>query len=151
MIFDQLQSAGLYRGLDPRLSRGLELLADGQICQRAEGRYELDGPRLVAIVQQYMTKPLAQAAFETHQRYTDIQYVVSGSELMGYGPVAEMTVREAYNPQRDVAFHDGTGRGFVRADAGTFAIFYPHEAHAPSLAVDQPALVRKVVLKVALG
>ena len=38
----------------------------------------------------------------------------------------------------------------VTATAGTFVVFYPHDAHMPGLALGKPSPVRKVVVKVAV-
>ena len=38
----------------------------------------------------------------------------------------------------------------VTAAAGTFVVFFPHDAHMPGLALGEPAPVRKVVVKVAV-
>ena len=68
----------------------------------------------------------------------------------GYAPWVEgLPVQEAYDPQRDVAFYAASGV-LVPVSAGMFAIFAPHEVHAPCLAPTEPepaGEVLKVVVK----
>lgn len=149
MIIDQVPNAALYRGLSPLMAAAMDELLKGELPRRADGRYELRGDRLVAIVQTYPTKPRSQGAWETHRKYIDVQWMLQGEELMGYGPVDELKVAQVYDSQKDVMFHEGEGRGFVRVSAGMFVIFHPHDAHMPSLTAQTPSTVRKIVLKVA--
>ena len=39
------------------------------------GRYELDGEKLFAMIQEYETKNPEQCLYESHKRYGDIQYM----------------------------------------------------------------------------
>jgi hypothetical protein len=52
-------------------------------------RYDIDGDNLFAPVSEYMTKNEEDAKYEAHQKYIDIQYVVSGKELIGVAPISK--------------------------------------------------------------
>ena len=58
-------------------------------------------------------------------------------------------VKTEDRPEDDVYFFDAEGDHFV-VHAGQFAVFAPQDAHRPGLAVDGPAPIKKVVVKVAL-
>jgi YhcH/YjgK/YiaL family protein len=73
--------------------------------------------------------------------------MVEGAEVMGCAALADLQVTEPYNVEKDVLFLTGTGN-FFTVSAGMFAIFFPHDAHMPQLAVTTPAPVRKIVVKV---
>ena len=45
-----------------------------------DGRYELQGENLFALLQTYVTKNVEEARMETHKIYNDLQYVVSESD-----------------------------------------------------------------------
>ena len=147
MIIDNLKNAGLYYGIDPRLKLALEYLQKTDFERLESGRYEIDGENVYAMVQQYESKPREQGAWEAHRKYTDIQYIVSGSEQIGYRCTDGMKVTQEYNETRDILFLDGEG-SFFRVASGFFAIFAPQDAHMPCIAEDTPATVRKVVVKV---
>lgn len=150
MILDRLENAGLYDGLAPGISRALEYLRQTDFEQIEPGRYQLDGERLVAIVQRYRTKPLSEAVWESHRRYIDVQYVAGGVERFGYAHLStQPVVRQPYLDERDVIFYEPQ-RDLLEAPAGTFLIFFPHDVHAPGIAVVEPLEVLKVVVKVAM-
>jgi len=150
MILDRLENADMYRGLEPRIVAALDYLRRADFSQLTDGRHELDGDRLFAIVQRYRTRPLADSLWETHRRYVDVQYLVAGTERMGFASLTpETPVRQPYDEAKDVAFYDAQGDCFdVRA--GSFVVFAPHDVHAPGLAAGSPpvpAEVFKVVVK----
>ncbi len=154
MILDRLENAALYRPLGPRIAAALDWLRATDIAALAEGRYELEGDRLAAIVQRYRTKPLPKARWEAHHRYLDVQYVAEGTERIGYAPLTEQwKVVEPYDEAKDVAFYDARGDLF-EVPAGSFAIFGPQDIHAPGLVGGTPPVVRevlKVVVKCLLS
>jgi biofilm protein TabA len=152
MIIDHIQNRIFYRQLGSRVGEALEYLATTDFVKMPDGKYELDGPRMFAIVQRYRPKPLAEIVWESHRKYIDVQYVVQGAERMGYVPLSErMTVKKDYDPERDIVFYDVQGDLFIVPER-SFVVFAPQDVHAPGLAVDRPVSsgeVLKVVVKVA--
>ena len=155
MILDALQRATVYSGLGPRIAAALRYLAETDCTQLADGRYELDGDRLYAIVQRYRTKPAAEARWEAHRQYVDVQYVAAGVERMGWAALHDgLEVAAPYDPAKDVVFFDARGQ-FFDVPAGNFVIFAPSDVHAPGLTAspgDEPGdacldEVLKVVVK----
>jgi YhcH/YjgK/YiaL family protein len=149
MILDALANAGLYAFSNPRLVRGFEFLRSRDLTTVPVGRVEIDSDLLFASVQEYPTRLPDQCFWEAHRKYIDIQYVIRGTERIGYAPLASLRVAQPYDEAKDFAKLDGTG-DVLRVDAGMFAVFFPHDAHMPCMAADAPAPVRKVVVKVAV-
>ena len=153
MILDRIENAMTYRSVGPRVSAALNYLRRTDFSKLSEGRHELEGDRLFAIVQRYRTKPLREARWEAHRKYLDVQYVVEGIERMGYLSRAdELPVRGPYDPEKDLVFYDVRGDLF-EVNAGGFAIFGPQDIHAPGLAAGDPPVageVLKVVMKCRL-
>lgn len=148
MVITSLKDAGRYRDLCPRLAAAFEYLERTDLAKAAPGRHEIDGDRLFALVSDYTTKPASELRFERHRRYIDLQYVVSGVELIGWAPVASLRA-DPYDAGRDIAFLDGQG-SFVRMPAGQAMLLWPEDAHMPGVAAGEPAPVRKVVVKIAV-
>jgi YhcH/YjgK/YiaL family protein len=131
--------------------KALAYLADENNWSLADGRYEIEGDRVYALVQNFETLTDG-LQFEAHRRYIDLQFVISGCERMDWLPVDQMEVTQAYDPERDVC------KGFAPSGlavpaavrAGQVAVFFPEDAHAPKLAVAQPCQVRKIVIKMAI-
>ena len=81
-----------------------------------------------------------------------MQFVVSGREVIGWAPLAQLHVTEEYTVAKDACFRtvaaaDITG---IRLRAGRLAMLYPEDAHAPKLAAGGPSPVHKIVVKVAV-
>jgi YhcH/YjgK/YiaL family protein len=147
VVFDRLEHASLYERIVKHIPAAFEFLRRPDVNTLATGKYSLLGDDVYALVQTYTTKPADQAKWETHRRYFDVQYVASGIERMGYGYVADFQPLGPYNEQGDYQHYTGNGADLIMTP-GTFAIFAPHDVHRPTVAVDQPMTVRKIVVKV---
>lgn len=111
-------------------------------------RVEL-GDGLFALEQAYFGKPAAEGKWEAHERFIDVQVIVAGKELMGLIDVGALTLSEDMREKRDLMFfaaHDGGST--LKAGEGDVAVFFPVDAHKPSLADGVAATVRKTVVKV---
>jgi YhcH/YjgK/YiaL family protein len=151
MVVDRLKNWRRYSGL-AELKPALEFLerhASGEGL--VDGRTEIDGERLFAVVQTYTPKPAPEGKFEAHERCADVQYVVAGLEMIGYAPTETLNVETPYDAEKDVAFYAQPHRYTpVAVPAGTFAVFYPEDAHMPCCRLDSDERVRKIVVKVLL-
>ena len=150
MIVDQLERLAQLN-LPPRIGKALAALRSGELAGKTPGRYELDGDRIFALVQEYRTKPHSAGKLEAHRRYIDVQFVVTGTEAMGYAPLEGLAVAEAYDEARDIVFFAGIGDP-VTVSAGMATLFFPHDAHAPGLGLTPAGgePVRKIVVKIAV-
>ncbi len=111
-------------------------------------RVEL-GEGVFALEQAYVSKPAAQGRWEAHERFIDVQVIVTGRELMGVVDVAQLAVAEDFRPQRDLVFFAPfEGGSVLKTGAGDVAVFFPVDGHMPSLADGEPAKVFKTVVKV---
>ena len=149
MILDQIEYIESYVGLHPRIDRGLRFLAKFDAKTFIPGRKEIDGEAVFVLFQEYKSKPISEGKWESHRRYADIQFIHQGEERMGYAPRDSLLETRAYDSRDDCALHEGEGLHFHMRE-GWFAIFFPQDAHMPGIAVDQPALVRKILLKIEL-
>jgi YhcH/YjgK/YiaL family protein len=148
MIIDALANMEFYKGLNEQLFKGLTFLKENDLASLPLGRYEIDGDAVFAIVQEYETHLPEECRWEAHYNYTDIQYVVEGSEKIGWSTLDDVAKTEDL-PEDDVYFFDAEGDHFV-VQAGQFAVFAPQDAHRPGVAVEGPAPIKKVVVKVAM-
>lgn len=150
MILESLSRADRCASLSPGIAAALRYLQSVDLAALPDGKVEIDGPQLIANVAHYQTRLPEQAVWESHRKYIDVQYVVSGVERIGYIPLENApTVQSPYSDAKDVIFYEpGTDSFTLRA--GQFAIFYPEDIHAPSLADGEPSAVVKVVMKVLI-
>ena len=134
---------GMIKAVDFLRLRGIHELPDGRI--------EIDSARVYAIVQRYETSKTDVPRFECHQKYIDVQYIVSGEEVIGWTPAERITVLDAYDGDKDICFGAAPEEWTpVYVQAGQMAVLYPEDGHAPRLAAGSPSRVMKIVVKVAV-
>ncbi len=133
------------RCLTPGSEENRRILA---VAVDATERVELAGG-VFALEQAYVGKPAETGKWEAHKAYIDIQVVVAGNELMEVTDVRELTVAEDLTPERDLLFYAPfDGGSLLRAGTGFVAVFFPIDAHKPSLSAGDGGVIRKTVVKV---
>ena len=153
MILDRIENAKLYKGFGHGVPEALDYLARTDLAKLPNGKQEIDGERLFAVVQRYRAKPIAEARWEFHRRYLDVQFLARGNERIGFAPWNDnLPLEQAYDPQKDAGFASASGV-LVPVLAGMFAVFLPNEIHAPCLTMDElqsDEEVLKIVMKCRL-
>jgi biofilm protein TabA len=148
MILDTLAHAANYSGLNPRITRGLSWLGSFH-ADLPDGRYEIAGDEVYALVQSYETVPAKEKRFESHERYLDIQYVAAGTEVIHCVPTSALERLTSYDAAKDCTLYAETAATTpLLLGPGSFAIFYPHDGHKPGCVNGTPSRIKKVVLKV---
>jgi YhcH/YjgK/YiaL family protein len=100
-----------------------------------------------AIVTEAPGKDYDKTAFESHRKYIDLQYVISGEENMAKAPVTDVTVSKPYNENSDLANYTGEGK-IYSIPAGTFILFFPANAHRPNITPGGNKVIKKIVIKI---
>jgi len=147
MIIDKIENACLYKGISRGMALALEFLASEDLSGLKTGKYLIDGEKVFANVSSYDTRELEQCSWESHRKYIDVQYIVKGSERIGYANTGKMNAVKEYDEGSDFMLLSGKGDYFV-LEEGSFAVFFPGDAHMPGIAVSNAAGVKKVVVKV---
>ena len=148
MILDRIENIHLYKTIHKRFKRAFEYLDTIDMHSLPVGRYEIDGSNLYALVQEYNTRSREQCKWEAHRRYIDLQYVVQGTEGFLCANIHHLEQGE-YDASRDFLPLEGNG-DLVTVRSGSFILLMPEDAHMPGLAIDEPAPIRKIVLKIAV-
>lgn len=119
--------------------------------QVADGRYEL-GNGVYANISTYTTRTRAQSCYEAHRKYTDIQWIIAGEEIISTEPLQVMHEHdclEPYSEEKDCELYANNFDGIDHyLSAGCYAVYSPQVAHMPNICAGGPSTVRKVVLKV---
>ena len=150
MFFCNISIAEKYDYLEEKFRVAYRWLAETNIKDLPEGFYPLLGDDVIAGVQEYTTFPWENGRFETHDKYFDIQYMVTGDEM--FGICKRDGLKEADRiPENDVVFYEEPGRsGQVLLREGDLIVVAPEDAHKPRCAAGEPAPVKKVVVKVRI-
>ena len=129
--------------LSPGLQMALAFLKAANFSALPDGRTEIDGDRVFALVSSSEGKGRQSARLEGHWRYCDVQFVIHGTEVIGIKTGAQKM--PGLSQETDTCFLEGVPDQWLMLTPGEFVIFYPHELHAP-LCGEGP--VRKAVVKV---
>ena len=146
---DRKAFAAAYFKNKEKWDKAFGFLKDNDLTKLDLKRYDIDGDNLYATVSQYLTKNEADARYESHQKYIDIQYVARGKEIIEVAPASQkLSVLEQYDPAKDIEFMTVTNGVKLNASPEKFFIFFPSDLHEPGLKDVVNDTVRKVVVKV---
>ncbi|MCK9240770.1 YhcH/YjgK/YiaL family protein [Desulfocurvus sp.] len=148
MIQDTFVMGSRYAALNPGLARAFEFLARPGVDALPEGRHEVDGQRVWAVVARGQGRDRGEARLEVHDRHIDVQCILAGVDRMGWKP-REACRRPAgpFDAGRDVGFFDDDPDAWLDTRAGQFAILFPHDAHMPMISA---GAIHKIIFKVAV-
>lgn len=148
MIFDHLSNASKYFSLNKYFEDAFNFLMHTNLKDLNEGKHFIKDEECFAIVNKYNTKKESESFAESHKKYIDIQFMVSGLEKLGFGFINEFH-NEIYNESNDLQKHSGE-MNFVDLKENYFAILFPHDVHMPGIIKNEIQAVLKVVIKVAI-
>ena len=148
MILDKLENSNKYNFQNNRFVKAFKFLTDTDLLDIDEGRYEIDGDDVYAIVSNYLTKESAGNHPEVHRKYADIQYIVKGEENIGYSIYTSQAVYKEYNTEKDCLLYDDVSCFFLLKQG--ILRYYPDDLHMPGIMNIEPRQVKKVVIKVRI-
>lgn len=148
MISDILDNADRYRVLHSNFAKAFQFLKRDDLSTLAEGKYDIDGDSVFAIVAKDQGRDKDEAQLEIHNKYIDIQMVLEGIDEMGWKARSACTnMVDEYNAENDIQFIADSPTSWVATPPGHFAIFFPEDAHLPLIA---KGLIHKVIVKIAV-
>lgn len=148
MILDSLVNAEKYYSLNPRFGQAFEFLRQAD-PGALEGRIDIDGDRVYALVVRADGQGHTGAELEIHRKYIDIQYGVAGLNEFGWKPTREcVTVTKPFDEHDDYGFFGDAPDVWISARPGQFVVFFPGDAHTPR---GGSGKLCKIVVKVAVG
>lgn len=132
------------------LKKGLEFLAELDITTAKLGDYPIDGQKVYAKISEYNTLPREEKKAETHAKYIDIQFLISGEERVYTKPWQEnLPIVEDLLETKDACFYQVQETESHVLAKETFAIYFPWEVHRPGCTVaNTSCTVKKLVIKV---
>lgn len=116
------------------------------------GMFKIPESKAYFLVQKYKPKDPVEGKWESHLQFIDVQYILSGTEQIGYAPITCLQAESDYNAERDVIRYAGGGEGcYIKAVAGTFFVFFPQDGHMPAVSNGYEGEVWKVVIKLPVS
>jgi len=116
-------------------------------------KYEIDGKRVYASIFCYATVTGKEGVFESHQKYADLQLLLSGEEQVGVIQSDKLQEKVPYDATGDACLYDpGTTQySSIVLQPGYFVLLLPRDIHMPGLATKVPGPVTKVVIKISVN
>lgn len=120
-----------------------------------DGRKDLHdiSPGVYLVVREYEPTEASTRHMESHDKYADVQFVISGGEDIVIAPVEGLEVIESKMPDEDLRILADPDRGLIqtyRLKPGDFLIIGPEYAHKPQCFCGFPHC-RKCVVKIPVS
>lgn len=148
MIIDSLIGLERYRNMNVGFEKAFKFLRSNDLEKLAEGRHEIDGDNVFALVSECDLKDVSDAKLEVHDSYIDIQVPISAPETYGWKDRTNCDAETTeYNEAKDIAFFDDVPEVFSVVNPYQIAIFFPNDAHAPLIGSGK---IKKMVIKVKI-
>ena len=149
MILDVLENSHRYLAFYKGFAKAFDFLLRPDLKELPVGKYDIDADRVYAIVSKEHGRRKEDALLETHERYIDIQLVLAGVDDMGWKPksLCKKPAGE-YNQKNDEQIFMDEPDAWISTKNGSFAIFFPEDAHMPLISSGQ---IHKVVVKIAVA
>ncbi len=149
MIVDNIRNCEKYTTLNPKFQTAFEFIKKATNENLPLGRYEFENGDY-AFIQEYVTKDEEDCIFEGHRKYIDIQYIISGVEVIKVADISKTTTKTDYDGEKDVQFFENCERAATTViDEGEYGIFFPYDIHKPGMSLGgNKAPLKKIVVKV---
>lgn len=148
MVLDHLSNCDFYYSQHPLFPKAFDYLKGLKESDFENAKLEIDGDQCFALFYKGEGKEPDPILMEAHKKYIDIQYVLKGSDLMGFRPLLECSrVHTAYVEADDYMLFKDQPHTNILVKENCFTIFYPTDAHAPLLGKKE---MWKVVVKVRI-
>lgn len=130
--------------------KAFQFMETHNLQELAPGKYPIDGDQVFASVSETVNKPFEDTNWESHKKYIDLQYVISGKEKIGEASFENEKITRPYDAARDVANYAINKGKFYVADSSTFYLFFPSTTHRPNIIVNNDK-VKKLVIKIRVA
>lgn len=152
MFIGDLTGNNFKRELPTVLAQVCEQLQQMDLAQLSEGRHQLTD-EIYMNVQALQTEPAEQRKTEFHQKYIDIQLLISGIESMDYSLVEPQAQDYTpYNAEDDYQLTlttDLKHKNTLTLLPNQFVVYFPYEVHKPCCNTEgQSHAIKKLVVKV---
>lgn len=145
MILDSLVNLEKYIGVIPHAGMIADFIRENDAAGMKAGRYDLEDGVFVNVCD---CNNGDNSIYEAHRKYSDLQCVITGDEIMRRCHIASCTDGGEYSDENDcILYKKAMCESTLHLHAGEFALFEPEDAHCPGIA-GETAEVRKLIFKI---
>ena len=142
MIFDTLNRLAQYRGICPGLDKLIDFTLAHELNALPAGRNEIDGDLAWMNVNVAPLVPETDL-YERHMEHLDLQIPLEAGEIITVKPVEELE----WDFEGETGFTHGPAGTPLHMVPGTFAVFFPGDAHNCGISEAGQTSCRKLVGK----
>ena len=143
MIIDHISNYSKYAKLHSAFEEALKFI--NNLDHDFRGGFTIRDQELYGSVNDVTAHNKSKAKFECHKQYIDIQFIVEGFDLIGWGNIDDNTPGTEYNAEKDYRFVNIDASSWIHVPQDHFVIFFPEDAHAPMCGDNE---LTKVFMKV---
>lgn len=148
LILDRLTEADRYSATHPGFAAAFHYLRTTDFTNMAAGRHEVDGDRMFVVINRQPGRGRDGAKFESHRRYIDVQFTISGTDEMAWRSLDSCSQPTGpFDEQKDFLLYKDPADTWIIVPPGSFAVFFPQDVHAP---LGGTGDLVKAVMKVAV-
>jgi YhcH/YjgK/YiaL family protein len=142
------------------LCGALHYLKEQDLAHHEAGKFDIQiaGVPMILQVLDLETSPREALRPEIHRHNIDVQFLAAGGpEEAGYynDDGTNEVDEDLLKTPRDILFYKNNPKaaeGRIALEVGTYAVYLPWDVHIPAIqAGDQPAHIRKIVIKVPIA
>ena len=112
-------------------------------------RVEFAGDKLFASVLRRETGSRESFKWEAHREYVDLQYILSGGEVIEWAPVERLSADAGYDVAADLQFYaPAAADALLTMRTGLLVFLFPGDGHKPLVTDGHNGEIHKVVAKI---
>jgi len=150
MVLDKIKNIGQYSLLSERIGQAIGYICNTDFSDLKVGKYDIDGEKLFALVNEYKTKDICECEMEAHEKYIDLQYMYYGCEMIACSILTDQKPVKSYDAEGDYALYNPIDYSMIKLENGTFALFFPDDIHMPGIMHKEPENIKKIVVKILI-
>ncbi len=133
------------------INKAIAYLRDTDFDKLENGVYEIQGKDMYAQVFNVVTEAQNVKRAESHEKYLDVQFLISGKEQIGVTYYRDDYEIDEHIVERDLIFYKEVENEFlIDIVPGVFCVFFPEDVHRPAVIKEESMEIRKVVIKISL-
>jgi len=153
MIVGKLEDIRKQTAPLPQILQAIDHVQQLDFDTIADSRYQLPGSHCEVIIQTFKPERIPQRLkVEGHIRFIDFYYNIDGSEVIGTMAAKDLVDKTAYDQDLDVWTCEVAREklSLLKLNQGDAVILFPEDAHAPQWTEVEPAMTRKVIVKIEI-
>lgn len=131
---------------NPYYVKAMDYIKTHDLNELENGKHLIEGENLYVNIVDSQMKTQAQARYEVHNKYIDIQVPLSKCETFGVKPRCDCKMPDGeFNETKDIMFFRDPVENTISAKPGEPVTFAPDTAHAPLIG---EGIIHKAIFKV---